>query len=117
MLNETKMLGELKAINKQNQVIISLLGRLAFTEEKIRSILTKNSKRPEQMIKAYNLCDGNLSINQITKKLNGITNVALNSATLRWEENGILINLGERGKGKDVIPLHLYKIGDSGNNE
>ena len=111
------MLKELETINKQNKVIISLLGRLAFSEDKLREILTKNSNKPEHMIKAYNLCTGEVTTNEIAKKLTGITNVALNAATLKWEENGILINLGERGQGKNVIPLHLYKLGNGVNNE
>lgn len=98
-------------IYKQNNAIISLLGRLAFPEAKIKEILKKNSKKPEQMIKAYNMCTGELTTNQIAKKLTGITSKSLNVATLRWEEAGIIINLGERGRGKDVIPLHLYKLG------
>ena len=117
VMNDTKMLTELETISKQNKVIISLLGRLAFSEDKILSILKKNSKKPEQMIKAYNMCNGEQTTNEIAKKLTGITNVSLNSATLRWEENGILINLGERGQGKNVIPLHLYKLGSDVNNE
>lgn len=97
---------------RQNRMIISLLGRVAFPEEKLKSIITRNSKKPNVMIKAYNLCTGELTTNQIAKKLTGITNQSLNQATLKWEENGIILNLGERGQGKDVIPLHLYKLGD-----
>jgi hypothetical protein len=103
-------------ILKQNRLIISLLGRLAFPDDKLTSAITRNSKKPETMIKAYNLCTGALTTNQISKKLKGITNRALNQATLKWEENGILLNLGERGKGKDVIPLHLYKLESEGSN-
>ncbi|MGI0072604.1 MAG: hypothetical protein ACREA3_02185 [Nitrosotalea sp.] len=95
---------------KQNKMIISLLGRVAFPENKLKSIITKNSKKPDLMVKAYNLCTGDLTTNEIAKKLTGITNVSLNEATLKWEENGILLNLGERGQGKEVIPLHLYKL-------
>lgn len=97
---------------KQNQIIISLLGRLAFPEKKLKEIITNNSHRPTQLIKAYNLCDGKLTTNQIASKISGITSRAINDATMKWEENGIIINLGERGKGKDIIPLHLYKIGE-----
>ena len=97
---------------KQNKLIISLLGRLAFPEEKLKELLKKNSKRPEQMIKAYNLCDGKHTTAQIAKRLTGMTGRSVNIATERWEELGIIINLGERGKGKEVIPLHLYKLGD-----
>ncbi len=100
-------------IVKQNKLIISLLGRLAFPEDKIKTIITKNSKKPDLMVKAYNLCTGNITTNDIAKKLTGITNVALNEATLKWEENGILINFGDRGQGKEVIPMHLYKLGEN----
>lgn len=109
--NQGTMLEKISKQN-QNQIMISLLGRLAFPEDKLREIITKNSKKPEYMIKAYNRCTGDATTNEIAKELTGITNVALNIVTIKWEEKGILINLGERGKGKDVTPLHLYKLGE-----
>jgi len=90
--------------------MISLLGRLVFSEEKLKKIITKNSNKPNQLIKAYNLCDGTLTVNQIGNKIEGITSRALNDAVIKWEENGILFDLGEKIRGKPVIPLHLYKI-------
>lgn len=98
---------------KQNRLIISLLGRLVFSEDKLKEIIKKNSKRPEQMIKAYDLCDGKLTTGQIAKKLTGVTPQALNKATSRWEENGIVMNLGDSGKGNEKIPLRLYKLTES----
>lgn len=117
ILNEDKILEVLVKIHKQNKIMISLLGRLALPEEKLKTILVKNAKKPQQMVKAYNFCDGTLTTNEIAKKLTGITSRALNIATERWEDNGIIINLGERGRGRNVIPLHLYKIGDGENSE
>ena len=96
---------------KQNQIIISLLGRIAFPEDKLRKIITKKSKKPKHMIDAYNLCNGNLTTNQIAKKV-GIDNSVLNKATVKWEKMGIITNLGERGKGKTILPLHLYSISE-----
>jgi len=97
---------------KQNQMIISLLGRLVFTEEKLKKIITKNSKKPKQLIKAYNLCDGTLTIPKISSKIEGVTSRALNDAIIKWEENGIILNIAKKGKGISVIPFNLYKIGE-----
>ncbi len=102
----------MEKIQQQNRMMISLLGRLAFPEDKLKEIISKNGKKPQQMIKAYNFCTGDLTTKQIADKVSGITSRALNIATERWEEAGIIVINGERGKGKDIKPLHLYRIGD-----
>lgn len=109
------MNGTLEMIAKQNKIIISLLGRMAIPENKLEEILTKGAKRPDQMVKAYNLCNGERTTAEIAKMVTGITGRALNIATERWEEDGIIFNLGERGKGKEIKPLHLYKLGGKKN--
>lgn len=106
------MMSETLDLSNQNKMIISLLGRLVFPESRLKEIITKHGKKQKQMISAYNLCNGDLTTQQIANKVVGITARALNTATLKWEEAGIIIISGERGKGKDFRPLHLYKLGD-----
>jgi len=108
---------ELNLIREQNKIVISLLGRLVFPEDKIKDIISKKGKKPQQMIKAYNLCTGNLTTKQISDKVSGITSRALNIATEKWEESGIVTIMGERGKGKDIKPIHLYKISEDMKND
>ena len=99
-------------IFKQNQMIISLLGRVTFPEDKLKKIITKNSKKPKQLVKAYNLCDGTLTIPKISSKIEGVTSRSLQDAIIKWEEHGIILNIAKKGKGIPAIPIHLYKIGD-----
>ena len=99
-------------IFKQNRMIISLLGRLTFPEDKLKKIITTKSKKPKQLIKAYNLCDGTLTIPKISSKIEGVTTRALQDAIVKWEENGIILNIAKKGQGITTIPFHLYKIGE-----
>ena len=56
-------------IEKQNEMIISLLGRIAFPEEELKKRITANSKKPIISLKAYNLCDGKTGLTEITKSI------------------------------------------------
>jgi hypothetical protein len=102
----------LKKIIRQNELQISLLGRLAFSEEKLREFITKNAKKPSLMIKVYNLCDGENSINDIASKVGGITRQAIGYLVEKWEKNGIILRVED---GKNIYPIKLYKV-SSGNN-
>jgi DNA-binding MarR family transcriptional regulator len=95
-------------ISMQNEVIISLLGRLVFPEEKLKQLITKNSKKPNEMIKSYNCCDGKRSVSQIAKKC-GVAQPSLKLAVDRWENEGIIVKHEVKN---EVWPLRLYKIGE-----
>jgi DNA-binding MarR family transcriptional regulator len=88
-----------KKIEKQNEVIISLLGRMAFTKEQIREIVTKNKKKdPEKYVDGYNACDGNKNVNEIAAII-GVDQSTLSPILLAWEEIGIIYEV-EKPKGK-----------------
>ena len=92
-----------------NKMIISLLGRLVFPEEKLTSIIKKNSKKPSEIIKAYNLCTGELSITEIAKK-SGLSQQALSETLVKWEKLGIILPSNSKGKGNEQNPIHLYEV-------
>ena len=50
---------EIRKLVKQNEIIISLLGRLAFKPDDIRRIVTLKKQNPQNYINGYNACNGN----------------------------------------------------------
>jgi DNA-binding MarR family transcriptional regulator len=79
----------LKKIEKQNEVIISLLGRIAFTPEKIQDIVVKKKQNPQGYITAYNACDGNHNVNELAA-IAGVAQGTLSPILQEWEELGII---------------------------
>ena len=108
-------MGDFQELKKQNKIIISLLGRIVFPQEKLISIIQKNSKKPKEIVKAYNLCNGELTIAEIAKK-SGIAAQGLGQTILKWERLGIIIVEGSHGKGSEVKPMNLYEINEDGGN-
>jgi len=61
------------------EVMIGLLGRLVFPEDKLRAMITKGKKKdPEQYVKAYNLLDGEHGVTEIAKEI-GVAQPTLTS--------------------------------------
>jgi len=89
---------DLKKIEKQNEIIISLLGRLAFSPNKIREIVIAKKQNPENYIKGYNTCDGKHTISEIASII-GVTPGTLSPILSEWEEVGIIYEV-EKPKGK-----------------
>ena len=91
---------------RRNELIISLLGRIAFKNDELKVVVTKGGKKPEEMVRAYNLCDGATSITEIAKKA-GVGQPSLTAAVDKWERSGIIFR---KKKGKEVLPLRLFEI-------
>jgi hypothetical protein len=89
---------EVKKIIKQNEIIISLLGRLAFKPEDVRKIVTFKKQNPENYINGYNACTGESSLTQIAVII-GVTPGTLSPILSDWEELGI-VYIVEKPKGK-----------------
>jgi len=85
-----------KKIIRQNEVIISLLGRIAFTEEKVREIVTKNKQNPERYIEGYNFCDGKHTQSQIAEVV-GVSAQMIGRVLRQWEEVGIIYEVERKG--------------------
>ena len=98
--------GETEEAVRQNELIISLLGRIAFKNDELKSMVTKGSKKPEHMMRAYNLCDGATSVTEIARKV-GVAQPSLTIAVDKWERLGIVF---KKKKGLEVLPLRLFEI-------
>ena len=91
---------EKKRLIHQNEVIISLLGRIAFTPEQVREIVI--SKKRENLkqgyINGYNALNGKRSVSEIADII-GVTQGTLSPILLQWEELGITYEI-QRAGGK-----------------
>jgi hypothetical protein len=96
----------LKKLEKQNEIIISLLGRLAFTPEKIHDIVEKKKQNPQRYVDAYNACDGNHNVNDLAT-IAGVVHSTLSPILREWEELGIIY---EVNKPKGTFYRKLFPI-------
>ncbi|MCP8309408.1 MAG: winged helix-turn-helix transcriptional regulator [archaeon] len=87
-----------KKLTKQNEIIISLLGRMAFTPEKIREIVTKKKQNPDKYVEGYNTLNGERTVSQVASVI-GVTQGTLSPILQEWEELGIIYEV-EKPKGK-----------------
>jgi len=86
---------------KQNQIIISLLARMAFGEEKLKQIITHGKRKPKDWIRGYNACDGTKGVTEIAKIV-GVTQPGATPILKSWEAAGIIYNIGTETK-----PLYM----------
>ena len=93
-------------IVQQNYLIISLLGRIAFPKDSLKSSVQKGSKKPAQIVKAYNLCDGRTSITDIAKAAK-LAQASLSAAVDKWESQGIVLKIKIKN---EIFPRKLFEI-------
>jgi len=86
----------LNRIARQNGVIISLLGRIAFTEEKVKSIVMSRKQNPDRYIEGYNSCDGDHTVTQIANIV-GVSQPTMTNVLSQWEEIGIVYEIDKVG--------------------
>lgn len=87
---------DLKKMAKQNDIIISLLGRIAFDKNEIKTIVTLKKKNPEKYVEGYNACDGNHSLSMVAEII-GVTGGTLSPILAEWEEIGIIREVEKTG--------------------
>lgn len=97
---------ELEELIRQNELVISLLGRIAFENDELKVLIQKGAKKPAQILSAYNLCDGQTPITDIATKA-GIAQSSLTEAVEKWERSGIVF---KRMRGAEVLPLRLFEV-------
>jgi predicted transcriptional regulator len=89
---------ELKKLIKQNEILISLIGRVSFKKEEIGDIVTKKKQNPGKYIEGYNACDGSHTVTELARIV-GVKPPTLSPILQEWEELGIIFEV-ERPKGK-----------------
>ena len=91
---------EFQKMIKQNEIIISLLGRIAFTPERVREIVTSNKREDlkPRYINGYDALNGKRSVSEVAGII-CITQGTLSPILSQWEELGIICEV-ERAGGK-----------------
>lgn len=91
---------------KQNEIIISLLGRIAFTKEEVHGIVTKKKQSPQRYVDGYNNCDGGHSLGEIANIV-GVTHGTLSPILKEWQELGIIFEVEKPGGKfyKKIFPI------------
>lgn len=92
------MSDDFKRIAHQNEVIISLLGRMAFTPEQVEQIVTlnKQKKLKPKYIEGYNALDGKKSLSEIVSII-GVAPATLSPILSQLEEQGIIYEVEKSG--------------------
>lgn len=100
----------LKDIRRQNEILIALLGRIAFDEKTVRDIIISNKKEDlkSKYIEGYNACDGNKTQTEIANVI-GVTQSTLSPIINEWVEVGIVyeINKGNKKSYKKIFPIKV----------
>lgn len=96
----------LKTLERQNDLIIRLLARMAFTQRDLKELITRNKRNPSKYVEGYNAMDGTKSVSEIAK-LVGVTATTISPILASWEEEGVVYQVeGEGGKFyKRLFPI------------
>jgi DNA-binding MarR family transcriptional regulator len=87
---------DIKKLIKQNEIIISLLGRLVFKPEEVRRIVEFKKRNPQNYVNGYNACDGKHSVSEIANVV-GVTQGTLSPILTEWEAIGIIYEVEKPG--------------------
>ena len=93
-LNEAD--GKRDKIIRQNEIMISLLGRIAFTKETVKEIVTQRKQNPENYVKGYNACDGKHTLSELAKIIE-VKPGTLSPILADWEEVGVIYEIVKTG--------------------
>ena len=99
----------LTKIIEQNNVIIALIGKTAFTREEVLNIVVSGKQKAKQQkyVEGYNACDGKHSMSEIAGII-GVKQPTLSPIMQSWEESGIIypVRSGRIGKFyKKIFPI------------
>lgn len=91
----------LTKIIEQNNIIIALLGKMAFTKEEVLRIVVSGKQKAKQQdyVKGYDACDGNHSLSEIAGII-GVKHSTLSPILQSWEESGIIYPVSSTRIGK-----------------
>jgi len=97
---------DIRKLVKQNEIMISLLGRMAFKKEEVRDIVTKKKQNPQKYVDGYNACDGNHSVGEIAKVV-GVTSGTISPILKEWQDIGIIFEVEKPGGKfyKKIFPI------------
>jgi hypothetical protein len=86
-------------IVQQNDVIISLLARLAWTPDKIAELVMFKKKDPDAYVSTYNALDGIKTVTQLAA-IAGVKQPTMSVILQSWLDEGIVLNTGTEAQPK-----------------
>ncbi len=91
----------LTKIIEQNNILIALIGKMAFTREEVLNIVVsaKQKAKQQKYVEGYNACDGNHSLSEIAGII-GVKHSTLSPILQSWEESGIIYPVSSTRLGK-----------------
>jgi hypothetical protein len=99
---------DLLDIARQNDLIIRLLGRIAFKPEDIRRIVTAKKQNPLKYIEGYNALDGKTGVSQVAAIV-GVKAGTISPILQAWEEEGIIYKVS-KDQQKGVFYKRLFEL-------
>jgi hypothetical protein len=84
------------------ECLIHVIGRASMKSEEIKTVVGEGKKQ----VRAYNLCDGILTQNEIAAKA-GLDQGNFSRSVDRWAKSGIVFRFKE---GNEVKFLHIFPI-------
>lgn len=98
---QTEELALLTQIVEQNSIIITLLGKMAFTREEVLNtvVTAKQQAKRQKYVEGYNACDGNHSVSELATII-GVAKGTLSPILQSWEEVSIIYPVSGVRKGK-----------------
>lgn len=87
----------LETILNQNDIIIRLLARIAFSGDEVLEIVTKKKSDPQRYVEGYNALDGTTSLTDVAKVVR-VTPGTLSPILRSWEEKGIVHQVEKSGR-------------------
>lgn len=85
------------------RAILATIGRQTFPPSELSKIVSPTSGGKKQ-IEAYNLCDGQTSQAEVSKKAK-LDRGNLSRSISRWTEAGVMVRVGA-----DQHPMHIYPL-------
>lgn len=70
---------------------------MVFPEDELKNIIMKKKKKPEDYVKAYNLCDGKHSLTEIAAAIK-VSIGTLSPILAYWKSIGIVYEIEENGR-------------------
>lgn len=104
-------MGDYEILEPQ-ELMIRLLGRIAFPPEKVREIVIGNRKKKIEWARAYNLCDGKHPKQDDIAKEAGVHQGDFSDALRDWENLGIIFYV--KNKNGEICPQGIMKLEGKG---
>jgi DNA-binding MarR family transcriptional regulator len=87
---------EIDRLLNQGEVIIALLGRIAFHQNEIYQIVTQRKTNPEKYVEGYNACDGKHTVTELAEII-GVSQPTLSPILQKWADIGIIYEVVREG--------------------